>query len=125
MRLCLSCVAVLLLIPVAAGVSGCNTAPPLQAPSTSEVPAAVPALSQVERGKKLIIGGGCHDCHTPKKLGPNGPEADMDRMLSGSPRERGCAGAIQANQGQPLCDTHQRSPDCVERAIGAYRLPRI
>ena len=61
MRLCLSRVAVLLLIPVAVGVSGCNTAPPLQAPSTSDVPAAAPAMSQVERGNKLIIGGGCHD----------------------------------------------------------------
>jgi hypothetical protein len=37
----------------------------------------------------LVIGGGCHDCHTPKKLGPNGPEADLDRSLSGHPEKVG------------------------------------
>ena len=76
------------------------------------------AESQIERGHLLIIGGGCHDCHTPKKIGPNGPEADMDRMLSGHPESEGVAAAIQANQGQPLCDPHQRSPDRVERRLG-------
>ena len=89
MRLCLSRVAVLSLIPVAVAIAGCNTAPPAQAPSTSEVPAAAPALSQVERGKNLINGGGCHDCHTPKKLTPAGPEADLDRQLSGHPESAG------------------------------------
>jgi mono/diheme cytochrome c family protein len=39
----------------------------------------------VERGRMLIIGGLCHDCHTPKKMGPAGPEPDMTRMLSGHP----------------------------------------
>ncbi|MGH9411428.1 MAG: diheme cytochrome c-553 [Vicinamibacterales bacterium] len=28
---------------------------------------------------------GCNDCHTPKKMGPAGPEPDMSRMLSGQP----------------------------------------
>ncbi len=101
MRLCLSRVAVLLLIPVAVGVSGCNSAPPVQAPSTTDVPAAAPAMSQVERGKKLIIGGGCHDCHTPKKLGPNGPEADMDRMLSGHPESEGVPAPFKPIKGSP------------------------
>jgi hypothetical protein len=101
MRLCLSRVAVLLLIPVAVGVSGCNTAPPAQAPSTSEVPAAAPAMSQVERGKMLIIGGGCHDCHTPKKVGPAGPEADMDRMLSGHPESEGVPPPFKPIKGSP------------------------
>jgi mono/diheme cytochrome c family protein len=48
-------------------------------------PAAGPAQAAVERGKMLVIGGACHDCHTPKKLGPKGPEPDMNRMLSGHP----------------------------------------
>ena len=30
---------------------------------------------------------GCHDCHTPMKLGPNGPEWDMTRALSGHPED--------------------------------------
>ena len=99
MRLCLSRLAVLSLIPVAVAVSGCNTAPP--APSTSEVPAAASAASQVERGRMLIVGGGCHDCHTPKKMGPNGPEADMDRMLSGHPESEGVPQPFKPVPGSP------------------------
>ena len=103
MRVCLSRVAVLSLIPVAVAVAiaGCNSAPPVQAPSTSEVPAAAPAVSQIERGHKLIIGGGCHDCHTPKKMGPNGPEADMDRMLSGHPESEGVPQPFKPIKGNP------------------------
>jgi hypothetical protein len=101
MRLCLSRVAVLSLIPVALAVAGCNTTPPAQAPSTNEVPAAAPAESQIERGHKLIIGGGCHDCHTPKKMGPNGPEADMDRMLSGHPESEGVPQPFKPIKGSP------------------------
>jgi mono/diheme cytochrome c family protein len=101
MRLCLSRVAVLSLIPVAVAIAGCNTAPPAQAPSTSEVPAAAPAVSQIERGRMLIVGGGCHDCHTPKKAGPNGPEADMDRMLSGHPESEGVPQPFKPIKGSP------------------------
>lgn len=39
----------------------------------------------VARGKYLVTIGGCHDCHTPLKMGPNGPVPDMDRALSGHP----------------------------------------
>jgi len=49
--------------------------------------AATSAQAQIERGRMLVIGGACHDCHTPKKFGPNGPEPDMDRMLSGHPED--------------------------------------
>jgi len=43
--------------------------------------------SQVKRGARLVAYGGCIDCHTPFKLGPNGPEKDMVRGLSGHPAE--------------------------------------
>ena len=36
-------------------------------------------------GKYLVKTSGCHDCHTPFKMGANGPEPDMSRMLSGHP----------------------------------------
>lgn len=45
-----------------------------------------PASERVERGKYLVTVGGCHDCHTPWKLGDKGPEPDMTRMLSGHPQ---------------------------------------
>ena len=43
--------------------------------------------SQVKWGEHLVIIGGCNDCHTPKKMGPNGPEDDMSLMLSGHPAQ--------------------------------------
>jgi cytochrome c553 len=39
------------------------------------------------RGKYLVRAMLCNDCHTPFKLGPNGPEPDMTRMLSGHPAD--------------------------------------
>ncbi|MGI8635818.1 MAG: hypothetical protein ACR2KZ_10485 [Segetibacter sp.] len=41
--------------------------------------------SMIKRGEYLVTIMGCDDCHSPKKLGPNGPEPDMDRRLSGHP----------------------------------------
>ena len=38
-----------------------------------------------EYGGHLVKISGCHDCHTPRKMGPNGPELDMDLALSGHP----------------------------------------
>ena len=46
-----------------------------------------PAAGAVARGKYLVTIGGCNDCHTPLKMGPNGPEPDMSRMLSGHPAD--------------------------------------
>src|SRR5689334_22656504 len=40
---------------------------------------------QIARGEYLVEIMGCHDCHTPMKLGPNGPEQDRSRALSGHP----------------------------------------
>jgi mono/diheme cytochrome c family protein len=41
----------------------------------------------VKRGEYLVTAMGCGDCHTPFKMGANGPEPDMARMLSGHPAE--------------------------------------
>jgi len=43
--------------------------------------------AQIARGKYLVEIMGCHDCHTPTKMGPKGPEWDMTRALSGHPEE--------------------------------------
>jgi mono/diheme cytochrome c family protein len=40
---------------------------------------------KVARGKYLVTIAGCNDCHTPLKMGENGPEPDFSRMLSGHP----------------------------------------
>lgn len=41
--------------------------------------------ASIERGLYLVSTMGCHDCHTPLEMGPNGPEPDMSRALSGHP----------------------------------------
>lgn len=43
--------------------------------------------SMIKRGEYLVTIMGCDDCHSPKKMGPNGPEPDMDRRLSGHPAD--------------------------------------
>ena len=43
--------------------------------------------SQVKWGENLVKVGGCNDCHTPKKMGAQGPELDMSLMLSGHPAQ--------------------------------------
>lgn len=40
-------------------------------------------LELVDRGKYMVDVLGCADCHTPKKMGANGPENDMARYLMG------------------------------------------
>jgi mono/diheme cytochrome c family protein len=52
-------------------------------------PPATVAAERVARGKYLVGFGSCHDCHTPLKMGPNGPEPDMSRALSGHPSAMG------------------------------------
>jgi mono/diheme cytochrome c family protein len=37
----------------------------------------------VQRGKYLVTITGCNDCHTPKNMGPNGPQPDMAHLLAG------------------------------------------
>jgi mono/diheme cytochrome c family protein len=61
------------------------------APARSAAPnaaAVAPAASadSVRRGRDLVETGGCSDCHTPMKVGKNGPEPDTARLLSGHPQ---------------------------------------
>ena len=58
---------------------------PFEQPSAETEPASVGDL--VARGKYLVTTSGCNDCHTPVMEGPNGPEPDMTRMLSGHPQD--------------------------------------
>src|SRR5690349_11883991 len=68
---------------VLAAGCGNDTKVPTETKATpSEI---TPAQSPLERGKYLVTVGGCNDCHTPKKPGPNGPDFDMTRQLSGNP----------------------------------------
>lgn len=42
----------------------------------------------VKHGEYLVTIMGCNDCHSPKIMGPNGPEIIPELMLSGFPLDR-------------------------------------
>jgi len=46
------------------------------------------SVQLVKRGEYLVSTMGCDDCHSPKKMGPHGPEVDMDLRFSGYPANR-------------------------------------
>ena len=66
-------------------VAACTSQPPPPPPTAAQPP----PVSPVERGKYLVSIAACDDCHTPAKMGPNGPEPDMERALSGHPEQVG------------------------------------
>lgn len=49
----------------------------------------------VKRGEYLVTTMGCNDCHSPKRMGPNGPEVIPELLLSG----------FQANNPPMVTDT--------------------
>jgi mono/diheme cytochrome c family protein len=61
--------------------------PPAQPVASAFAKAPADKAGRVVRGKYLVDIMGCHDCHTPWKLGPNGPEMDMSRALTGHPQD--------------------------------------
>jgi mono/diheme cytochrome c family protein len=69
------------LVLAAAVAAACGQQPP---PPTQTTAAADPGAA-VARGKYLVTTSGCNDCHTTKKMGPNGPELDMSMLLAGHP----------------------------------------
>jgi hypothetical protein len=65
----------------AIGGAGCDARDASASPHSITIDKA----ALIERGNYLVRTSGCNDCHTPLKMGPNGPEPDMSRMLSGHP----------------------------------------
>jgi len=46
------------------------------------------SATMVKRGEYLVASIGCDDCHSPKKMGPHGPEVDLELRFSGYPAGR-------------------------------------
>jgi mono/diheme cytochrome c family protein len=70
------------------GSSGVSAQAGAAPAAPKKVAAARPAgggVVSAARGKYLVDAAGCHDCHTPHKMGPDGPEPDMSLSLSGHP----------------------------------------
>lgn len=66
------------------GIVAVMMASDLAVSASGEVQAAT-AGRRAERGKYLVKSIGCGDCHTPKKMTPQGPVEDEARLLSGHP----------------------------------------
>jgi mono/diheme cytochrome c family protein len=78
----------LITIGAAALAAACSNPQPAASenPPVGQQAASAPAQSPVERGQYLVTLGGCHDCHSPKNMTPEGPVPDMtNRPLSGHP----------------------------------------
>ncbi len=83
---------ILSILPIAAlcltlGLSSCSNSNQKQ----DEKEAKASTISQedlVKRGEYLVTIMGCNDCHSPKKMGPNGPEIIPELMFSGYPSDR-------------------------------------
>lgn len=65
-----------------ASVAACKSS----ASDKKAVPAA--AANPVARGAYLVNGMGCDDCHSPKRMGPRGPEVIAELRFSGYPASR-------------------------------------
>ena len=76
-------VSIAFILSVAAGTSSVaravSEAPQDDNPSTTS--------ERIARGEYLVSTMACHDCHTPLKMGPNGPERDTARALTGHPSD--------------------------------------
>jgi mono/diheme cytochrome c family protein len=68
-------------------ISSCTNSNQKSAENNPAVKAASPE-EMVKRGEYLVTVMGCNDCHSPKKMGPNGPEIIPELMLSGYPSDR-------------------------------------
>ncbi|RYY15049.1 MAG: diheme cytochrome c-553 [Chitinophagaceae bacterium] len=56
--------------------------------TSKTAPESVATISKdslIRRGEYLVNVIGCGDCHSPKRMGPKGPEADPALLLSGHP----------------------------------------
>lgn len=73
--------------------SACNlsqkNSPTQQPIITNQVTDTLTEELKIKRGEYLVSIGGCHDCHSPKRLGPQGPELIPELVLSGYPASQG------------------------------------
>ena len=56
--------------------------------ASEEKSIAMTKKEMVKRGAYLVNTIGCDDCHSPKRMGPNGPEIIPELRLSGYPASR-------------------------------------
>ena len=65
-------------------LAGCSSN---QKPEVAATPEPT-AEQLVKRGEYLVTIMGCNDCHSPKSMGPQGPQLIPELILSGYPADR-------------------------------------
>ena len=68
-------------------VTSCSNSTQKPAENNAAVKTVSPE-DMVKHGEYLVTIMGCNDCHSPKKMGPNGPEIIPELLLSGYPSDR-------------------------------------
>lgn len=61
-------------------IAACNNK---KSEKPQEIESVPPQQELVDRGRYMVNVLGCADCHSPKKMGKNGPENDIARYLMG------------------------------------------
>ena len=74
-----------LALTIAVAVIACNSSTQPSTNNEGLVANTIDQDSLIKRGHYLVTIMGCHDCHSPKKMGPLGPQIDSSRALSGHP----------------------------------------
>lgn len=77
----------LLGVAVSVTISSCVNEQKVNAEDQAET-ASLNEESVILHGKYLVDVMGCNDCHSPKRMGPNGPETIPELFLSGYPSDR-------------------------------------
>src|SRR3954467_9460768 len=62
-------------------ISSCHDS----SPTTTVCAPKMDSAAMVQRGKYLVSAIGCDDCHSPKRMGANGPEIIPELRFSGFP----------------------------------------
>ena len=73
-------------LAVTAFSSCANNAPMVKEESTTGT-SRLEGEALIKRGEYLVATSGCHDCHSPKNLTPQGLKFDSTKLLSGHPAQ--------------------------------------
>lgn len=71
-----------------AGFVSCNDTSSKAETAQTAAATTISNDSLIKRGNYLVSSIGCDDCHSPKTMGPQGPQVDMEHRLSGYPATR-------------------------------------
>lgn len=73
------------LLVLSLAIIACNNS--IKENKNNQTTQAVNDSITIKKGEHLVAIMGCNDCHSPKAMGPHGPEIIADKMLSGYPSE--------------------------------------